>query len=108
MSHFLLQFSVALWLSSSQWNISGIDVSHSIPAIRIASIQFSTLFLSLSRLDTNEQGDLRRQGLKMTEQSDKKNLGNGVISGGEQPTEGQIKTLFLDFKEIKENFSVIY
>lgn len=44
----------------------------------------------------------------MTEQSDKKNLENGVIGGGEQPTEGQIKTPFLDFKEILKNISIIY
>ena len=63
------------WTELNWIQISHKNFQHSIPHA-----------LSLSHLDTNEWDDLRRQGLNMTELPDKKNLGNEVISGGEQPT----------------------
>ena len=42
---------------------------------------------------------LKRQKKNLTEFLDENNLGGEVISGGEQPTEGQTKTPFSDFKE---------
>ena len=48
MAHSPSQLSVAVWLSSRQQNVTGIDVSHSRPGHKKLQIQFSMLFPSPS------------------------------------------------------------